>query len=128
MLRLRRDQMQIFEDRMQQLFEERMTTHLKEYFPQETASLTDVDLLQIVRYGVARAGSYGFLSEADVCRYLNLMLTFGRDFDVDSRLDWVQDILQYEDEPERKMKRLYATALGMTHVASGFAARQEVPA
>ncbi|MEM7153896.1 MAG: hypothetical protein AAF799_13690 [Myxococcota bacterium] len=47
----------------------------------------------MIRHGVTRASGYGIESELGICRYLNLMFVFGRDFDRNPRLSWAREIL-----------------------------------
>ena len=39
----------------------------------------------MVQYGIKRAAVYGFTAKRDVCKYIDLMILFGRDFDTDKR-------------------------------------------
>ncbi len=56
--------------------------------------MLDADELEsLIDKGHARAVAYGFMSERGVCKFLNLMFTFGRDFDRDPGLGWVRPFL-----------------------------------
>ena len=46
-----------------------------------------------MRDGIVRAEKYGFESERDATRFLNLMFTFGRSFDRDPTLGWATRLL-----------------------------------
>jgi len=85
-------------------FEVRVLKHLNRCFPRECASLEEPALTQLVRNSVRRADHYGFVNERDVCKYVDLALLFGSDFDTDPKLDWAQTILgspDYGDPGER---------------------------
>ena len=71
--------------------------------------MAEAVLAQEIRYGIQRAGVYGFDTQRDVTKYLNLMFEFGRDFDVDPNCAWSQEILA--DSAPGKMERLYEAAL-----------------
>ena len=53
------------------------------------------------------------------------MFTFGRDFDADSRLSWVVDILRLNDFPSQKMHRLYEKGVEMEDEWRGFRAQHD---
>ena len=64
----------------------------------------------MIRYGVERAGSYGIGTERDVCKYIDLMFAFGRDFDKNQDLPWASRILEDDTlkSPTVKTERLFA--------------------
>lgn len=70
-----------------------MVAHLKRYFPDRCAHLSDEDVRESIRYGIERANAYEICIEQDVSRYINLMYILGRDFDRDPELPWAQAIL-----------------------------------
>jgi hypothetical protein len=90
-------------------FEDRSIVHVTKYFPTEFAKLGQVRMREMVRYGVERAKSYGIVAERDVCKYVDLMLLFGRDFDLDLSLHWPQAILigSELDDPTEIANDLY---------------------
>jgi hypothetical protein len=88
-------------------FEARMTVHLNTYFPEQCDALGDVGVLDAVSHGIERASTYGLRSQRDVCKYIDLMFTLGRDFDVDPRLPWVRAVLNDPRQSTiRKIDRL----------------------
>ncbi len=64
------------------------------------------ELRSFVEQGIDRAASYRIEAERDVCKYLNLMVVFGRSFDVE--LPWAKETLASADGPGLKLNRLYA--------------------
>ena len=46
-----------------------------------------------VHYGIQRAAAYGLKAKRDVCKYIDVMIVLGNDFDKDIRLPWVSSIL-----------------------------------
>lgn len=101
MLVIRREQLEAFRRYMSGQFEDRMVAHLKRYFPDRCAPLSDEEVRESIRYGVERADAYEICIEQDVSRYINLMYILGRDFDRDPDLPWAQAILS-----GRALKRL----------------------
>ncbi len=70
-----------------------MERHLRKFFPENCRKLGDVGLLETIRLGVERAASYQISSERDVCKYIDLMLALGPDFDRDPKLPRVARLL-----------------------------------
>ena len=103
MLILRREQIQAFEDFLLKQFEDRTLAHLREFFPDQCNALDEPQLREGIRSGIRRAEGYGFSSKRDLCKYLNLMFTFGRVFDTDPELPWAAKILNLQGLPSKKM-------------------------
>jgi hypothetical protein len=62
-------------------FEARMLARVRANFAERLASLGEAGVRALIREGVARAAEYRLQSEREVCRYIDLMLTFGTDVD-----------------------------------------------
>ncbi|MCA9710230.1 MAG: hypothetical protein KDK70_30600 [Myxococcales bacterium] len=92
MLSLREPQVQALAEPRRSDLEGRLARHARDCFPAAQA-LGPAALREVVRYGVDRALDHGIDTERGVCRYLNLMFVFGRDFDQDPRLPWAEQIL-----------------------------------
>ena len=109
MLIIRKEQMEALEQAVLEGFEDRMVVHLQGFFPGRCAELGDDGMREMVRYGMERAKSYGIVNELDVCRYIDLMIFFGRDFDTDPETPWAGRILSMESltDPTAKIDRLY---------------------
>jgi hypothetical protein len=91
-------------------FENLMVTHLKKFFPKKCAKLEEDGLRKTIRYGIEQAKFYGIVIENDVSLYLNLMFTFGKDFD--KTYPWASKILKNENYggPRQRTKHLYKEA------------------
>jgi hypothetical protein len=94
MLILRQQQIDALKDEALKDFENRMVAHLTRFFPNETFRLGGVGMHETVLYGIGRAGSYGIVGERDICKYIDIMVLFGRDFDRDPDLPWASEILE----------------------------------
>lgn len=102
----------MFAAKRRQEFEIRLERHLIRFFPEQAASLGTDGLHLFIGYGSARASTHGFNTERDICKYLDLMCVFGRDFDSDQRLPWAAEILHRPFRTSRlKMNRLMEAAL-----------------
>ena len=111
MLIIRDEQIEALSQYMQNRFEDRMVTHLNRYFHDACETLGEDLLRQTIRYGIIKAKMFSFHIENDVSRYLNLMFTFGRDFDTDPDLRWAAQILKNDDLiSTHKMDVLYDEA------------------
>jgi hypothetical protein len=106
--------------RAAQSFVTRMEAHLRKHFPNHCATLGDAGVREAIGSGTAKAGQYGIESERDVCKFITLMFTFGRDFDVDPKLPWASEILRNPvyQTPTHRTEALYATAKTRTRQAS----------
>ena len=112
MLTIRKEQLVAFGPLGKKAFEDRMIAHLKKVFPEKFESLGEPKIREAIQYGTQRAASYRIISERDVCKYIDLMLLYGRDFDKDPALPWAQSILQNQAlrNPTAKIERLYKAA------------------
>jgi hypothetical protein len=91
-------------------FEQRVFDHLRPHFPALFAALGEDEMRIVVEEGARRANDHGFVTERDVCRYVDLMCTLGWDFD--EELPWAAQVLaaggtmrELWDEAERHLAR-----------------------
>lgn len=97
----------------------RFESHLRKYFPHRCAAFTSAGLADIIAHGASRAAHHGIFVEREVCRYLNLMFAFGRDFDRDE--PWAQDVLAQpgDDAGAVLLDALLVSAQANLHRARG---------
>ena len=110
MLVIRQEQIEVLRDYMLKQFKDRMVAHLRRYFPEQSKSLSNEDLCETVQYGIEQAAAYEIVNEYDVIGYINLMFTFGHDFDKNPSLPWSSRILNDNalyGSGRRKMDALY---------------------
>ncbi len=93
MLQLRNHQLDALDEAGLSRFERRMEIHLDRHFSAVVRPMSSQALASTIRHGVARARHHGIGTERQVCKYINLMFVFGRDFDLDPRLPWAAQIL-----------------------------------
>ena len=125
MLRIRRAQMKALKRDSIRPFVERMVVHLGTFFPEESAAVGEERVRAVIRYGIDRAEHYGIVNNYDVCRYLNLMFTFGHDFDM--KCAWASGLLGMAGRmsAEELMEELYDTALENAEDAQGISQNAE---
>jgi hypothetical protein len=94
MLVIRRAQLEQIGRAMRAPFVELLAAHLQEYFPDRCARLGPAAALRDwIEDGIARAGGYGIDVERDVCRFLDMRMELGDDFDRDPALPWAHKVL-----------------------------------
>lgn len=113
MMNTRPEQMETLSKAAYKDFENRMVAHLQEFFPNECDALGEDEVRDEIKYGVRRSKVYGFESEQDVCRYIDLMFAFGSNFDADPDLKDLREVLddKSSDNPGDRMDRLYEAAM-----------------
>ena len=111
MLILRNEQMRAFDADRRRRFEQQMFEHARRYFPERCRMLGDEQTREWILHGIDRSGSYGIVSDRDVCKYIDVMFVYGREFDVDPQCRWAPKILgpQHTD-PARKAALLLEAA------------------
>ena len=93
-----------------QRFEIWMLAHLRKFFSKQSEAAGEVRLRETIRYGIKRAAAHGFRGKRDVCKYIDLMVVLGRDFDIDERYPWAGVILTELKNPGTKLEALQAAA------------------
>ncbi|MEM7153138.1 MAG: hypothetical protein AAF799_09855 [Myxococcota bacterium] len=118
MLSLRSDQTLALADAAWAATELELAARIVAVFPVDAALLGPDDLQRTVHYGVTRARARGFETVGEVCRYVDLALVLGSDFDVDPLLPWATEILARPGAAGPKLDDLDAVALAyLTDVA-----------
>lgn len=74
-------------------FEDRMLQHIRKHFPSHYEALGEANCLDLIRFGIERGAKHAFISERHVCKYIDLMLCFGVEFDTDPKQTWAAPIL-----------------------------------
>jgi len=102
--------MAVFAEVETKKFVDRMVVHLKKFFPKQCEVTGEPQLRETIRYGIKRAKIYGIVTERDVCKYIDLMVVLGRDFDADKRFPWAGEILTTSKKPRVKTSMLLQAA------------------
>jgi hypothetical protein len=113
MLKIRKEQDEELGKINLKKFEDNMVEHIKEFFPKYYEIHSEPLIREIIHYTIERAESYDFVTERDVCMYINLVLLLGSNFDTDPQLPWAIKILKDETitDPATRIDRLYDKAM-----------------
>ena len=63
------------------LLHEWMAAHLRQHFPQQLSGYDPEHLAELIRRGEERAFGYGIESGPGICKFIDLMVVLGEDFD-----------------------------------------------
>ncbi len=110
MLMIRQEQLRLLAQAEVEKFEDWMLAHLKKFFPAQCQAAGDSKVRQMIRRGIERAAAHRITSRRDVCKYIDLMVVFGRDFDKDHRYPWAGKILAASVSSGRKVQELQRAA------------------
>jgi hypothetical protein len=101
---IRNEQMEAFRAAFIGEFENRMLRHLRSVFPDQTLSINDQRLHELIRSGIDNSKKYGMKMEGDIRRYLECSVSYGWDYDTDPNFRWAGEILHDEGmDGETKM-------------------------
>jgi Domain of unknown function (DUF4123) len=109
-LSIRQAQFDLFSRVEAQKFEDWMVTHLQNFFPQQSQTLGESQIRELIWHGIKRAAEYGITAERDVCKFIDLMIVFGREFDRDKKSAWAGQILANRKTARSKIRSLYEAA------------------
>ena len=120
-MQIRKEQMKTLGDCMLQEFEDSMVAHVEKFFPGQHATMREAGVREIVRHGIERAEKYNIISERDVCKYIDVMFVYGRDFDVNPKLPWAIRILndRRPQEPSERVNRLCREVMERQGIGGG---------
>ena len=101
MLTIRADQMQMLRDASRTSFERRAADHLMQSFPEKCdriiTAAAGLTLVGLVREGITKAKSYGLSREADVTRFLEVLVLTWPDLEEHPAASWAKAILADRD-------------------------------
>ena len=103
---IRSAQAEVLSDTAGDQFENRVLAHLNRCFGEECSVMGEPAVREWIRYGIQRASEYQIRAERDVCKYIDLMIAFGRDFDRDA---WAATVLKDRGlrDPTTRLETLY---------------------
>jgi hypothetical protein len=88
---IRNEQMKAFGRAMEQRFAERMLRRLRRNYSSRIAQLSDEEVRGLIRQAIETSRKYGMVTETEVARYLNYVISYGAEFDRTE--DWAAAIL-----------------------------------
>jgi hypothetical protein len=129
MLLIRKPQLEALGARHRSAFAARLGEHLGRFFPERCRVLGPEGVAEAIEHGITRAALYGLTSERDVCKYIDLMFVFGRDFDRAECQPWAARILarRATTPPGALVEALLDKAMRMMHRAYGIAGAEGPP-
>jgi len=81
-------------------FEERLLSHIQQYFPVHWREVGPERLREVIRLGMANAANYELQTQREIYLFVSLMLYFGSSFDTDFQLPWAAEGLKNPAEPD----------------------------
>jgi len=131
MLRIRTEQLDALRAPALDDFIDEMMLHVHEYFPKESMALGIEAVRARIEDGITRAEAHGVTSPRAVCKYINMIMTFGPDFDTHpDTAPWVRPILVDPEVPDgtARMDILSEKALSILEEEEGISeeAQQEM--
>jgi hypothetical protein len=108
-LSIRPEHIHAFEASARDLFLSQMIAHVEKYFPKRCAQYPPPALRTTITSCIQKAEHYGFRTKREICKFINVAMTFGPDFD--NTVSLLQEILAAPEPASRKARRLSETSL-----------------
>ena len=93
-MRIRPEQMAVFAQNETEKFQDWIVEHLRRFFPEQCEAAGEQGLRRLVLDGIKCAAGYGIKSRRGVCKYIDLMVLLGREFETDQRFPAAANILR----------------------------------
>ena len=105
MLIIRQRQLDLLGEQLSTRYEIAVLSHLGRCFPSKLDSLGEERARNLIRLGIVRARKNGFTTQRLICKFIDLLLLLGVEFD--ANLDWAAAALgQKELTAEERMQAL----------------------
>jgi hypothetical protein len=111
MLVIRKEQMDAFSRAEVLKFENWMLSHLEKWFPERCRTLGRGKVQELIQHGITRAATHRIRAKRDVCRFIDLVVVFGPDFEDNEELATVTGPLRGEGSSEERMDAAFAAAV-----------------
>jgi hypothetical protein len=92
LFKIRREQKLAFRQEALRDFEQWMVRHVERCLPDPWTALGETRVREVILLGIERAAAHDIYAEREVCKFIDLMLVFGIDFD--QRCPWAKEILK----------------------------------
>ncbi len=90
-------------------FHEYLRAHVESFFPEQCGALGPGETEKLISLAVKDAQTFGLQSQRDICKYLDVVFAFGRDFGTNPRLPWAVKIRKDQSlTPETRLELLIA--------------------
>ena len=108
MLKLRKEQIAIFEALFNKKFRADILKHAREDLAEETEEMSDEDIDFLIDEAITRGYSNGIAFERNIMLFFDLLIFKGRHFEKDRKNRWINKVLTDEDLDENaKMETIY---------------------
>jgi hypothetical protein len=94
LMKISYEQMRILDLNAARYFEDRAAQHIARIFPERYKQLGQIKTRQLIREGIAKAGTYGIKAELPVTLFIDLMVSIDPEFDNLERMQWARAILE----------------------------------
>jgi len=112
MLKIRKEQSEIFSQAAIKSFEDRMIQYLRQFFSQRYDEFGEEHVRGLIREGIANAATYQIIRECDVARYVTIMFSLRTDFDTSHETAWAAPILRDTSRTaEDRLEQLYSRTI-----------------
>ena len=120
-MKIRKEQMEVFEEVRLPEFEDYMVEHLKDFSPLHSKSLGEEGIRILIRTGMERAKKHGFTHRGPVKFYIEAAILLGIDFDTDPQYPWPGKILRDPSVPDQmeRADRVHAWLIVLLEAAGG---------
>lgn len=107
---IRKEQLEVFENYARAELERRIFAHVSKFFPKEISELGTDAARRLIHDGIRRAQAFRFVTEGNICKYVDLLVVLGSDFD--TRFGWARNVLAEwnSSDPDDVMSRLLVAA------------------
>jgi len=103
---IRDDQWNLLEQDAHRRFVDRLCAHFDMFWPEHVEAWGE-QYRQIIENGVKRAKMYGFVTEQDIARFINLWFIWGVEFETEPSFRWASEIVSDPSRrPELKIHQL----------------------
>lgn len=108
MFKLRKEHLDAFEAQATNQFANRVFTHVKSIWSEETEELGEPAVRSLVQSSIQRAATLGMLTEYDVVRFVDLSFILAADFETNPLSMWTRPfIVDKTLTPTAKLDRIY---------------------
>lgn len=119
MLKIRKQQIEVFEQAALRNFENEMVAHSKEFSPRLCEVLGEEQLRVALRQAMDRAGTYGFTYRGPLRLYIELMFLCGSHFDTDPQYPAVGEALNASGDQMQRAEQIHEGVLDYLEKVSG---------
>jgi hypothetical protein len=108
MLKIRKEQMEIFGELMLRKFEDYMVVHIQDDFAEQVKETPEDALRATIQKGLSKTERYNIKIEYNIERYIDLMFILGEDFDTAEKTQWAGELLRNEQMSAlERINRIY---------------------